>query len=93
MSLADELQKIADANVERAAEFARRFPGLKVTHCGAPGNVGMAAHHNAETGWGFTAQFVTTPDMKQHLHAWVEFTGPDESVDAVAEQMKKIVGG
>ncbi len=92
MTLEEILSKIMDDNIARAKAFAEMFPGLSVTHCGTEGNVGMAAYHNKETGWGFTVQFITSPDMKQHIHAFVEFVGPQDAAMHVAEQFKKIVG-
>lgn len=93
MTLEEQLKKIMDDNVARAEAFAKRFLDIQVNHCGTAGNIGLAAYHNKETGWGFSVQFITSSDMKQHIHAWVEFAGPDDAVDGVAEQFKKIVGG
>lgn len=86
------LAKIMDDNIERAAVFAKLFPGLAVNHCGTAGNVGLAAYSNSKTGWGFSVKFITSPDMKQHVHAFVEFVGTQDDVEQVAEQFKKIVG-
>ena len=91
-SLEKILKKIMDDNIERAAEFATRFPNLPVAHAGTQGNVGVASYHNKTTGWGFTVKFITSPDMKQHVHAFVEFVGTQDDIAEVAEQFKKIVG-
>ncbi len=92
MTLETILAKIMDDNIARAKAFAEMFPGLPVTHCGTEGNVGMAAYHNKDTGWGFTVKFITSPDMRQHIHAFTEFVGTQDDAGAVAEQFKKIVG-
>lgn len=88
----EEMKKLHDANIARAAEFAERFSTIKVTSCGTKAPDAMACHHNTETGWGFTVQFITTPDLTNHLKAWTEYVGKDGDQDAVAEQLKKIVG-
>ncbi len=88
-----QMQEISEANIKRAKEFAEMFTTIKVTHCGTKGGSAMAAHHNNKTGWGFTAQFMTTPDLVNHVHAFTEFVGMEGDEPAIAEQFKKIVGG
>jgi len=86
--------KALEANIARAKTFAEKFPGLKVGHVGSIKDAtAMAAHSNSKTGWGFTAQFITTQDGKHHVHAWVEFVGDARKANDVAAQFKKIVGG
>ncbi len=89
----EEMKLMHSANIKRAAEFADRFKTIKVTSCGTKEPGAMAAHHNAETGWGFTVQFITTPDRKNHIHAYTEYVGKDGDQESIAEQFKKIVGG
>lgn len=75
-----------------AADFCLLFEGIKVTSTGT--NAGaFAAHHNKETGWGFTADFPCNRDGEVHLHAWVEFVGKPEDAERVAAEIKKIIGG
>lgn len=87
------MEAIAEANLALATEFAALFPNLKVTPCGVKGGVAMAAFHDQASGWGFTAQFLTSQDGKNHIHAFIEFVGPVERSGDIAEQFKKIVGG
>lgn len=89
-----EQMKLAHAeNIQRAADFAERFNSIKVTSCGTKEPGAMAAHHNKETGWGFTVQFITTPDHVNHIHAYTEYVGKAGDEEAIAEQFKKVVGG
>ncbi len=75
-----------------AADFCTKFDGIKVTSTGSKGGA-FAAHHNKETGWGFTANFVVDADGNVHLHTWVEFVGKAEDADRAAAEIEKIVGG
>ena len=77
---------------QAAADFCMKFDGIKVTSTGTKGGA-YAAHHNKESGWGFTADFPLDKDGKLHLHAWIEFVGTAEDAARVAEQIKKIIGG
>lgn len=85
--------KVLEANVARAKAFAEEFPNLKVGHVGTMKDAsGMAAYHDAATGLGFTAQFLTTADGKNHIHAWLEYVGDADRAGEIAAQFKKIVG-
>lgn len=86
------MEAIAAANLARAAEFAAMFPNIKVTPAGVKGGAAMAAYHNDELGWGFTAQFITSQDGQNHIHAFIEFVGPENRAEDIANQFKKIVG-
>lgn len=84
--------KVLEANIARAKKFAELFPALNVGHVGTIKDAAaMAAYSNSKTGWGFTAQFLTTADGKNHMHAWVEYVGDAKKAKDVAEQLKKIV--
>ncbi len=80
------------ANIRRAQDFAARFTTIKAGSCGTKPPNAMATYHNKETGWGFTVEFITTPDLVNHIHAFIEYVGKESDQDAVAEQFKKIVG-
>lgn len=89
--------KEVEAKVEEcfahATNFAAKFPGLHVpcTRFGGAAPGAMAAHHNKDTGWGFTAQFQVTPDGVIHLHAWAEIVTKDDQLEGVAAEFAKIV--
>ncbi len=81
---------VLDANVERAKQFSEQFEGVKVNYVGSMRDASaMAAYHNSATGWGFTAQFLTTNDGSNHIHAWVEFVGDESRLEEVVARFKK----
>lgn len=89
--LQDLLNKLAAENLKKAEAFAAQFPGLKVTASSGQDGRAVAVHHNDKTGWGFTVMFLTTPDMKEHIHAYAEYVGAADDVAEVVMQLKKIV--
>ena len=91
--LQEMLNKLAAENLKKAEAFAALFPNIKVTASSGQDGRAVAVHYNDKTKWGFTVMFLTTPDMKEHIHAYAEYVGVASDADAVAAQIKKIVGG
>ncbi len=91
-ALQDMLNKLAAENLKKAEAFAEMFPGIKVTASSGQDGRAVAVHHDDKTKWGFTVMFLTTPDMKEHIHAYAEYVGVADDALHVAEQFKKIIG-
>lgn len=73
-----------------AEAFAAKFPNKHVP-CARYGAGAMAAHHDKDTGWGFTAKFIVNPDAVVHMHVWSEFVGKPDDADQVAAEIGKII--
>jgi hypothetical protein len=83
----------AAANLAHAQAFSAKFPSLKVSSINTKGGAAMAAHHNAGTGFGFTATWQDVPNYGIMFKVYLEFTGKPEEMDRVASELRKIVGG